>query len=86
MAPEILNGGTPSPASDVYVFAMFLSELMTRTRPYGAKTVHSLPVDELSEISLAANCFAAGNFESNKGRKRKLVLGHGADENVSTTG
>jgi len=37
MAPEVLHGHQPSPASDVYSFAMFLCELMTRGRPYNVK-------------------------------------------------
>ena len=37
MAPEVLNGADPSPASDVYSYSMFLVELMTRNRPYGMK-------------------------------------------------
>jgi len=37
MAPEVLHGHQPSSASDVYSFAMFLCELMTRGRPYGVK-------------------------------------------------
>jgi len=37
MAPEVLHGHQPSAASDVYSFAMFLCELMTRGRPYGVK-------------------------------------------------
>ena len=37
MAPEILNGAEPSPASDVYSYSMFLVELMTRDRPFGVR-------------------------------------------------
>jgi len=37
MAPEVLNGAEPTPASDVYSYSMFLVELMTRDRPYGVK-------------------------------------------------
>ena len=37
MAPEILHGAEPSPASDVYSYSMFLVELMTRDRPFGVR-------------------------------------------------
>jgi len=37
MAPEVLNGAEPTPASDVYSYSMFLVELMTRDRPYGVR-------------------------------------------------
>lgn len=37
MAPEILNGGMPTSASDVYSYGMFLCELMTRSRPFNVK-------------------------------------------------
>ena len=45
MAPEVLNGAHPSPASDVYSFGSFLYELMTRERPYGYRTI----VDETDD-------------------------------------
>ena len=39
MAPEVLNGADPTPASDVYSYAMFLVELMTRDRPFGVRAL-----------------------------------------------
>jgi len=41
MAPEVLNGADPTPASDVYSYSMFLVELMTRDRPYGVRALDS---------------------------------------------
>eukprot|EP00163_Fabomonas_tropica_P033296 TRINITY_DN867_c0_g2_i1.p1 TRINITY_DN867_c0_g2~~TRINITY_DN867_c0_g2_i1.p1 ORF type:complete len:1665 (-),score=276.71 TRINITY_DN867_c0_g2_i1:59-5053(-) len=34
MAPELLNGDSTSPETDVYAFGIFLHELMTRSIPY----------------------------------------------------
>lgn len=41
IAPEILNGASQSPASDVYSYGMFLCELLTKARPYDYKMVCS---------------------------------------------
>jgi serine/threonine-protein kinase len=38
MAPEIIGGATPSPASDLYGASVILYELLTGTMPFGGRT------------------------------------------------
>lgn len=35
MAPEVIVGGTPSPASDIYAVGVILHEMLTGTTPFG---------------------------------------------------
>jgi len=59
MAPEVLNGADPTPASDVYSYSMFLVELMTRDRPYGVKAV--MAMDHRNSSSMTTSDLDSSN-------------------------
>ena len=69
MAPEVLNGADPTPASDVYSYSMFLVELMTRDRPYGVRAFEVRSSDgskdrRFSEFSDGAECDRRSRFST----------------------
>jgi len=53
MAPEQIEGGTVSAATDVYALGIVLYELITGRWPYNARTVEELQAKKLSQAPIA---------------------------------
>jgi serine/threonine protein kinase len=67
MAPELLEGGDVSIASDIYAFGVTVWELMTRKSPYADLDIpHVLILQQIKEGTLRPDC--------SKGLKEELVL------------
>lgn len=49
MAPELLSGGTPSVASDLYAFGLIIDELVTTSRAFAVSSIHALYFAKLHE-------------------------------------
>lgn len=54
VAPELLQGGSPSTASDVYAVGMLLYEMLYRTEPFSGEDPEVLP----SPLCESVNQFA----------------------------
>ena len=51
VAPELLQGGSPSPASDVYGVGMLLYEMLYRTEPFSGEDPEVLPSTLCESVS-----------------------------------
>ncbi len=52
MAPELLRGSRPSPASDIYALGMIIDEMVTDSRAFPADSLHSLYYQKLWEAPI----------------------------------
>ena len=49
MAPELLRGGRPTAASDIYAFGLIIDEMVTASRAFPAESLHNLYYQKLWE-------------------------------------
>ncbi len=49
MAPELLRGGRPSLASDIYALGLLIDEMVTQTRAFSADSLHGLMLQKLAD-------------------------------------
>jgi tetratricopeptide (TPR) repeat protein len=64
LAPEVLRGGAPTPASDVYAFGALFHELISGKPPFTGKTAADVALGHLIESPEALSFVAPGNGAS----------------------
>lgn len=64
LAPEVLRGATPTPASDIYAFGCLFYELLSGKPPFTGKTAADVALGHLIESPEALSFVAPGNGAS----------------------